>query len=650
MSCDSSELPLKPIFLAAAVALSISTPSLAQSAGPQPLSMPAPLAAPRDVAYPGVIKLMVDATDLERRIFRVRETIPVSGPGPLTLLFPMWLPGNHAARGQLEKFAGLIITADGQRLEWQRDPVEVAAFKVQVPGGVHALDLEFQYVSPTDGDQGRVVVTPEMMNVQWNNMALYPAGYFTRQIRVQATIRLPQGWGYGTALETAASVDGLVTFKPVSFDTLVDSPAFAGRWFRKIELDPGGRSRVTLNIMADDPSLLEFTPKQLQAHRDMVSQADKLYGARHYDHYDLLLSLSERMGTIGLEHQRSSENGTAPRYFRDWDQLSSTRDLLPHEYTHSWNGKYRRPADLWTADFNTPMRDSLLWVYEGQTEYWGIVLAARSGLLTKQEALDAVGLTAAIYDNRVGRVWRQLADTTHDPIIAQRRPLPWPSWQRSEDYYSEGQLIWLDADTLIREKSGGTKSLDDFAKAFFGVRDGDWSQLTYQFDDVAATLNQILPYDWDAFFKSRLEGHGPGAPLAGLGRGGYKLVYTETPTDFLKSVEGRRKSTDLTYSLGLSLNKDGEITAVQWEGPAFKAGLTDGQKIIAVNGYGFDPDRIKDAVSTAKGKGPPVELIVKSGDRFRTLIIDYHDGLRYPRLERVIAMPDRLGDILAPRK
>jgi predicted metalloprotease with PDZ domain len=641
---------LKTTLLSAAALLLAAGPALSQSAGPQPAPAAAAVAQPRDLPYPGVLKLSVDATDLDRRIFRVRETVPVAAAGPFTLLFPKWLPGNHSATGQLDKFAGLIVTANGRRLDWVRDPVEVAAFHIDVPQGVTSLDLEFQYVSPTDADQGRIVVTPEMMNVQWNNMALYPAGYFTRQVRIEAQIKLPAGWGYGTALETASTADGLINFKPVGFDTLVDSPMFAGRWFKKVDLDPGGRSRVTLNIMADEPGLLEMSSKQIQAHRDMVIQADRLYGSRHYDHYDMLLSLSERLGGIGLEHQRSSENGTSPKYFADWDKLPATRDLLPHEYTHSWNGKYRRPADLWTPNFNTPMRGSLLWVYEGQTQYWGYVLAARAGLLTKQEALDAIGATAATYDNRVGRAWRQMSDTTNDPVIATRRPIPWTSWQRSEDYYSEGQLIWLDADTLIREKSGGKKSLDDFAKAFFGVNDGDWSQLTYDFDEVVRTLNAVLPYDWASFLKARLEGHGPGAPLDGLARGGYRLVYTDTPTDYFRSSEARRKSTDLTYSLGVSVNKDGELTAVQWESPAFQAGLTDGQKVIAVNGFAYDPERLKDAVAGARGAGDPVELIVKSGDRYRTVKIPYTGGLRYPRLERVAGTPDRLNDILAPKR
>ncbi len=658
MSLHSGNAQLKRVLLAAAICLSSSL-ALAHSAfaqsgavqsAPSPLPFPAQIPAARDTPYPGLLTLSVDATDLDRRIFKVRQQIPVSGPGPMTLLFPRWLPGKHWAAGELHALAGLIITAGGQRLEWSRDPVEMGAFHVVVPAGAERLDLEFQYLSPTAGDQGRIVVTPEMMNVQWNNMALYPAGYFTRQIRIQPSIRLPENWTYGVALETESVKDGVVTFKPVGFDTLVDSPMFAGRWGRKIDLDPGGRSRVTLNVFADDPELLEASPQQIALHRAVVAQADRLFGARHYDHYDFLLALSDRLGGIGVEHQRSSENGTLPRYFLDWDRVPSARELLPHEYTHSWNGKYRRPADLWTPDFTTPMRDSLLWVYEGQTQYWGQVLSARSGLLSRQDALDGLALTAATYDYRVGRAWRQMSDTTNDPIIAARRPLPWTSWQRSEDYYSEGLLIWLDADTLIRELSGGKKSLDDFARAFFGVNDGDWGQLTYRFEDVVATLNAVQPYDWSGFLKTRLASHGPGAPLDGVARGGYRLVYAEKPTAYFIGNETRRKITDLTFSLGVSVNREGEVTAVQWDGPAFKAGLVDGEKIVAVNGVAFDGDRLKAAVTAAKGSAAPLELIIKSGDRYRVTAIPYHDGLRYPRFERVAGAPDRLGDILAAKR
>jgi predicted metalloprotease with PDZ domain len=355
------------------------------------------------------------------------------------------------------------------------------------------------------------------------------------------------------------------------------------------------------------------------------------------------------MGGIGLEHHRSSENGTAPTYFTEWDKDADTRDLLPHEYTHSWNGKFRRPADLWTPNFNVPMRDSLLWVYEGQTQYWGFVLAARAGLLTKQQALDAIAGTAALYDHRVGREWRGLQDTTNDPIIAMRRPLPWRSWERSEDYYSEGQLMWLDADTLIREQSENRRSLDDFAKGFFGVNNGSFVPSTYLFEDVVKALNDVQPYDWATFLRNRLDGHGPGAPLDGIARGGYKLVYTDTPSNYFRDSEVRRKVTDLTYSIGMIVAAESKLSDVLWEGPAYKAGLTVGTQIIAVNGNAFDADHLKNAIKDANKPGGALELLVKNGNHLRTVKIDFHDGLRYPHLERVGNAPARLDQILTPR-
>ncbi len=642
---------MKRALLAASALTLCAGAALGQSIPPQPLALPPAIAAPVDKPYAGLITLSVDATDLDRRIVRVKETIPVAQPGPMTLLFPAWIPGKHAPRGVIEKLAGLTVaSSSGQPLEWTRDPVNVSAFHIEVPEGVKFVELSFQHVSPTDEDQGRVTVTQEMTNVQWFSLALYPAGYFARQIQIQPHIRLPDGWSFATALEEdGGSGREMARFKAVAFDVLMDSPLYAGRYVKKLDL--GGKSRVTLNLVADEANLLEVKPAQLTAMRGVVSQADRLFGARHYDHYDFLVALSDRLGGIGVEHQRSTEIGTAPRLFLDWDKLAAVRGVVAHEYVHSWNGKYRRPADQWTADFNSPVRNSLLWVYEGQTQYWGNVLAARSGLVSKQDALDALAGVAAAYDNRVGRGWRALQDTVNDPIISSRSPQAWTSWQRSEDYYQEGQLIWLDVDTLIREQSKGKKSLDDFAKAFFGVNDGDWrNPLTYDFDEVVATLNTVQPYDWATFLRTRLDGHGPGAPLDGLKRGGYRLVYTDTPTDYFRSDEARRKAADLTYALGFVVNKDGELTAVQWEGLAFKAGLTDGAKLVAVNGVAFDGDRLKAAVTQAKDGKDPIELIVRSGERYRTVKLDYHDGLRYPRLERIAGTPARLDDILAARK
>jgi predicted metalloprotease with PDZ domain len=617
---------------------------------PQP-APPAPaIAPPQDIPYPGVIRLAVDATDQLHAIFAVHETVPVQGPGPLTLLYPKWLPGTHSPTGPIDKLGGLVIKAGDKRIEWQRDPVDVYAFHVDVPAGVSALDLDFQFLSPVSMHEGRVVMTPDMLNVQWNSVALYPAGYFSRQIKVEASVKLPDGFKLATALETASSTGSVTIFKPADFETLVDSPLIAGRYFQSFDLDPGGPARVSLDVIADRPEQLAAKPEQIAIHAALVRQAYKLFGAHHYNHYDFLLSLSDKMGGNGLEHHQSSEDGTTPKYFTDWDKTSAVRDLLSHEYTHSWDGKFRRPADLWTPNFDVPMRDSLLWVYEGQTQYWGYVLAARSGLMTKQQTLDAIAATAATFDYRFGRNWRALEDTTNDPIISQRRPLSWRSWERSEDYYSEGQLVWLDADTLIRQLSGGKRSLDDFARSFFGVENGSFVPNTYTFADVVKALNATEAHDWASFLTQRLEEHATSAPLDGLARGGYKLVYTDVQSEYLKSADMRRKNTDLSFSIGFTIAKDGVLSDVMWDGPAFKAGLAEGTQIVAVNGDAYDLDDLKDAIKAAKGGTTPLSLLVKTKDQFRTVAIDYHDGLRYPKLERIEGKPALLDDILAEKK
>ena len=620
----------------------------AQDIQPRPAPMPPPIEAPRDVTYPGQIILQVDATDVTRRIVQVRETAPVAGPGPMTFLYPQWLPGNHSPSGPLSQLAGLIITANGKRVEWKRDTVDVYAFHVDVPAGATSLQLSYQFLTPTNDAVGRVMMTPEMLNVEWNTVVLYPAGYFSRDITYRPTLTLPAGWNFGTALDGAARQGDVVSFAPVTLNTLVDSPLIAGRYFKQITLSDSPVP-VRLDIAADRPEDLQIKPEQLEAHRNLVKQAYANFGSHHYDHYDFLLWLSDEMGGEGLEHHRSSEDGTKPDYFTGWDAGSPERDLLAHEFTHSWNGKFRRPADLWTPNFNVPMRDSLLWVYEGQTQYWGYVLAARAGLWTQQQALDALASTAAAYNERVGRAWKPVQDTTNDPVIAQRHAESWRSWQRSEDYYSEGQLIWLDADTLIREKTGGRKSLDDFARGFFGVRDGSYVTDTYSFEDVVAGLNAVVPYDWATFLRTRLDGHGPGAPLDGLTRGGYRLVYTDTPTGRFKDAEKLRKITDLSYSIGVILDKDGKLTDVHWDGPAFKAGLITGAMIVSVDGLAYDADKLKDAITAAKASGY-VDLVVKTQDHVRPVRIAYGGGLRYPHLERIVGTPARLDEIFAPKK
>jgi predicted metalloprotease with PDZ domain len=643
---------LRPVVLFAALTLGAAAAANAQTAQTSPLPPATPEA--QDIPFPGTVQVSVDATDLERHILCVHETIPVTGGVATTILFPKWLPGNHSPTGPIADVGGLMIAADGQRLGWMRDPVDDYAIHVTPPASATKLDIEFQYLSPVASDEGRIVVTPEMLRAEWTALSFYPAGYYVRRIPVQAEIRLPDGWGFGSGLEVATQKGPVVTFKPVPYDILIDSPILAGRYFKRIELDPAAAVPVTLDLAADRPDLLDAKPEQIDAHKNLVSQAYKLYGSHHYDHYDFLVTLSDRIGGIGLEHHRSSEDGVPPGYFTDWGATAPNRDLLPHEYTHSWNGKFRRPADLWTPDYDRPMQGSLLWVYEGQTQYWGYVLAARSGLLTKEQALDAIALTAATYDNTPGRAWKALQDTTNDPVVSMRRPQPWRSWRRSEDYYSEGELIWLDADTLIRKLSNGTKSLDDFARAFFGVRDGDFSEATYDFDEVVATLNSVQPYDWASFLRTRLDGHGPGAPLDGISRGGYKLVYADQPTDFHRQVMTSRKYEDFTYSLGFTVNsKEQTLASVLWDGPAFHAGLTMGAKILAVNGITYDKDRLKEAIRAAQGKDnkQAIELLVQKEDHFRTIRLDYHAGPRYPRMIKDVKEGETasLDEILAPK-
>ncbi len=612
----------------------------------QPFPPNPPIAAPVDQPYPGTLSVKVDATDLDRRIMQVQERIPVKA-GPLTLLFPEWLPGQHAPNGRVDRLAGLMISANGQPIQWRRDSADVFAFHLDVPQGVDAIDLTFQSLTALTGGQGRVMMSADMLHIKWHDVMLYPAGYFARRIPVALELTVPQGWDIATALDVASKTDNRTVFKTVDFDTVVDSPLIAGRYGKKIDLDPNGRSRVMLNVFADKEELLETKPAHIDAHRNLVKQADKLFGARHFDHYDFLLYLTDKIAGDGLEHHRSSENGTNPKYFTEWDKSSAGRDLLPHEYAHSWNGKFRRPADLWTPNFNVPMRDSLLWLYEGQTQYWGYVLSARSGMLSKQNVLDAFAGIAAAYDARVGRTWKNLQDTTNDPISANRRAQPWASWQRSEDYYNEGLLVWLDADTLIREMSGGKKSLDDFARAFFGIEDGRWTPVTYTFEDIVKTLNGVQAYDWASFLRERLDGHSARAPLDGIPRGGYKLEYADKPTDYAKGIETQNKTTDLAYSLGFSLRQDGEISGVLWDSEAFKAGLVTGVRIVAVDNIAYDADRLKEAIKAKK----KVELLIRRGDKFSTLSFENKDGLRYPKLEKVGGKaPGRLDDILAAKK
>jgi predicted metalloprotease with PDZ domain len=606
---------------------------------------------PRDLPYPGTVTLSVEATDLVHRIYTVHERIPVKA-GELTLLFPKWLPGHHSPGGPIESLTGLHVSATGHEIGWLRDPVDVYAFHLRVPSGIEELEVVFAYAAPFGSAEP--TIRPDMFALHWNEVVLYPAGYYDRGIQVAADLTLPAGWECATALErvsSAATEPGAekISFRPTSLETLIDSPVLAGKYARRIDLDPGAKRPVYLDVVADDPQELAASADQIAQHRRLVQEAYQLFGSQHYAHYDFLLGISAEFITAGVEHHRSSENYTHSGYFKDWDKLVQYHDLLAHEFTHSWNGKFRRPKDLWTPNTNVPMQDSLLWLYEGMTQYWGQVLSVRAGMRTRDDELQRwAHLAASLDELRPGRTWRNLQDTTNQTIINGHGSTSWYSWQRSSDYYNEGALIWLEADTKIRQLTHGQRSLDDFARSFFGVDDGRESPLTYDYGDIVKALNAVAPFDWSGFLRTRLDSHAPRAPLDGLTRAGWRIVYRDKPTQFLEHVEANGHSTDLSHSLGFAVGKDSRIAEMIWGGPAFKAGAAPGQTLEAVNGLAYTGDRLKDAVRAAQS-GKPLELLVRTFDTFSTLSIHYTGGLRYPDLERIDGTPDGFADIFKPR-
>ena len=609
---------------------------------------------PLDRPYFKPLTLEVDATDTDRRIFKVRQVIPVQA-GKLTLLFPRFLPGQHGPNGAVQRLAGLQIRAGNLEIPWVRDTVDTHAFHLTVPASVSELELQFQSLSPVQRNGGRTVMTRAMLNLQWEAVVLYPAGYYASAIPIQARVRLPNGWTQASALRVERQQDQWVHYGATNLETLVDSPLFAGAHLRRVPLDPIEASRpVALNIVADEPALLQISDEHVSAHRRLVEQADRLFGARHFQKYDFLLALSDQMSGIGLEHHESSENGVSTRYFKDWSKSAGRRELLPHEYVHSWNGKFRRPEDLWTPHFNLPMQNSLLWLYEGQTDYWGRVLAVRSGLVSPEQSRDTLARLAAVFETRSGRLWRNLQDTTLQATMGPRGEInDWPDWQRNADYYGESTLIWLDADTLIREKTAGARSLDDFARAFFGMEDGRVKPLLYRFDDIVSALNGVVAHDWAAFLRTRLDNHQRGAPLDGLTRAGWQLRWTETPSPFMPDDEDdpTRRADNYAFSLGINLRKDGSIQDVLWESPAFRAGMNRALQVIAVNGQAYKPERLSAAITANKTGTQPIALLVKEGEFYRTVAIDYRGGLRYPSLARIPGTEERLdAGILATRK
>jgi predicted metalloprotease with PDZ domain len=640
-------------------ALSPVESTLAQDAPPptaQPIADTVPPAV--DTPWPaGAIRLDIDASDIQRGVYRVTETLPLAREARrVTLLFPEWLPGTHGPRGPLAELADLRFTVDGKPVAWRRDPVEVYAIHVDLPASdsparARELVARFVHTSPLLSAEGRITMTPEMLNLQWEKMSLYPAGHYIRHIRVTPTVILPKGWTAAAALDGQKASGETWRWAETDYETLVDSPIFAGTYFRKWDIG----NQVTLNVVADERELLNAAPENIAKLSAMVEEAIATFGRPAFDRYEFLVALSDRIGGIGLEHLRSSENQMKARNFVDWTALDWDRNVLAHEFAHAWNGKYRRPARMWTPDYRTPMQDDLLWVYEGQTQFWGAVHAARSGIQDKETVLGMLANWAGTYSEQPGRAWRSVEDTTFDPVFAARKPKPAASLTRGEDYYSEGALIWLEADQIIRAGTNGRKGLDDFARGFFAYKGGAWSSenrvATYEFDDVAAALNRVYPYDWAAFLHNRIAGTGLPAPLGGIERGGYRLVWKDTPNAYDKARMDDAKSLNLYHSLGLSLDREGTVTSTRWDSPAFDAGIVNGAKLVAVNGVAYDHERFKQVITEARTANRPIELLVKRGDRFVTVPLAYKGGLRWPWLERVPGKANApLDQLLAPRR
>jgi predicted metalloprotease with PDZ domain len=599
-------------------------------------------------AAPTII-ISVDASDAPRKIFHAQLTIPASA-GTLTLYYPKWIPGEHGPTGPIQDLTGLKFTANGQTLKWRRDLLDGWTFHIEVPAGASAVNASLDFVSPT-GEEGLFTggasATDKMTVLSWNTVLLYPAGWTSDELTYQASLRLPEGWKFGTPLPIASQAGSELKFNPASLTTLVDSPVIAGQYMRIVPLSENPRQEM--DIVADHPGDLDAPQEVLDPYKSLTDQALKLFGAQHFRDYHFLYSLSDHVAHFGLEHHESDDSRTSERSLVDPDPRLLASGLLPHEYVHSWNGKYRRPADLTTPDYEKPMQDDLLWVYEGLTSYLGDLLSARSGIRNPDEYRENLASLAARLDHVPGRIWRNLQDTADGVPWMQGAPPQWESWRRTVDYYDEDVLNWLWADTIIREQTHGQKSLDDFCKLFHGGQSGPPQVKTYTFDDVVNTLNQVAPYDWRGFWTERLTNHGPGAPLTGIERSGWKLVYDENPSELTKVRKRELKEVDAQYSIGLMLDENGNIIDTVEGMPAAKAGIGPGMRLAAINGRRFSADVLSDELRAGKITSEPLELLIENTEYFKTFKIDYHGGEKYAHLARDEAKPDVLSDIIKAR-
>jgi predicted metalloprotease with PDZ domain len=594
------------------------------------------------------IRLVVDLTDAPRNLFHATLTIPAS-PGEITLAYPKWIPGNHRPSGPIGNVTGLHFRAGGQELVWKRDPVEMYSFHVSVPRDAKEIEATLDLISTDSAGAGGVAGSSNLLDLNWNQVVLYPAGAGSDAVQVVAAVRLPEGWNFGTALTAERVAGNEVEFKPVSLTTLVDSPLIAGVHYRQIELVPAGEMPMhVIDMVADSDADLEMSPQDMAAYRKLVAEADALFGAHHYRQYHFLYTLSDQVGHHGVEHHESSDNSAEERTLTDPNLHLLLAALLPHEFTHSWNGKYRRPAGLATRNYQEPMVADLLWVYEGLTEYLGQVLTARSGLWTPEQYREALAATAANMDHRAGRTWRPLEDTAVAVQTLRMLGGAWQSWRRGLDYYPEGGLIWLDVDATIRQQTDGRRSLDDFCRRFHGGESGPPKVVPYTFDDVVKALNEVAAYDWRAFLNARVKATTTHAPLGGIESGGWRLVYNDKPNAMLAALQAQFKRSNFEDSLGFVLGKEGDIVDIVPGSPAYTAGLGPGMTLIAVNGRRASASLVSAALKSARETHEPIELIVENGGFFKTYSIPYYEGEKIPHLERVEGKPDLLADIVKP--
>ena len=595
------------------------------------------------------IRLHVDLTDAPRNIYHAHMQIPVQA-GEMSLVFPKWIPGNHRPSGPIGALTGIHMEAAGRPLAWQRDAVEMYEFHVNVPAGIDTLEVSLDAITSLDsaGASGPAA-SSNILDLNWNAVVLYRKGARSDDVIFAPSVTLPAGWKFGTALPVARSAGDNVEFAPVALTTLVDSPLIAGAHYRQIELTKSGETPThVMDLVAEAEPDLAMTSQDVAAYQKLVAETGALFGARHYRQYHFLLTLSDQVGGHGLEHHESNDSVEGERALLDADLHMLSADLVPHEFTHSWNGKYRRPAGLATPNYQEPMIGDLLWVYEGLTQYLGTVLAERSGLWTDEQYREALAGTAAALDHRAGRSWRPLEDTARSVQTLRMMGSQWQSWRRSLDYYPEGELIWLEVDSIIRQQTHGQRSINDFCRRFHGGESGAPKVVSYTFDDVVRTLNEVTPYDWAGHLRERVGATSKHAPLGGIERGGWKLVYNDTPNLFTHAEEKLAKFADFSYSLGFVVGADGKVGDVIVGSPAYQSGLGPGMKLVAVNGRKWSPPVLRAALKAAQGSDQPIELLVENAQFFKTYSVPYHDGERNPHLERVPHQPDILGDILKP--